>query len=107
MGVLPGVRLNEDDAKMLAGILTDFDLMRQAWMKSLRSQQQVWREQGKPMDRAAMDEWNRQGVEMARQSLEQARRSLSSEGWAALQQHMKEMHVRSFGTAASRPPGAK
>lgn len=107
MGVLPGIRMNEDDAKLLAGILTEFDMWRQAWMKSLRSQQQVWRAQGKPMDRAAMDEWNRQGVEKGRQSLEEARRSLSSEGWAALQQFMGQMHVRSFGPAVAGPPGTK
>ncbi|MGJ5818052.1 hypothetical protein [Paludibaculum fermentans] len=105
VGVLPGLRLNEDDAKLLAGIFADFDRMQQAWTKSLQSQQQAWREQRKPIDRKAMDEWNRQGVEMARQSLEQARRSLSSEGWAALQKFMQEMHVRSFGSAAPRPPG--
>ncbi len=106
-GLLPGLRLNEDDAKLLAGIFADFDRMHQAWTKSLQSQQQAWREQRKPVDRRAMDEWNRQGMEMASQSLEQARRSLSSEGWAALQNFMKEMHVRSFGSAAPRPPGGQ
>lgn len=104
--VLPGLALNDRDAEAFRSILKDAAAKMKAWQQQIADLKDAARRSGQPLDRAATAAWAANGKSIATAALEEARRTLSSDGWMAVERRLNDMGVSSGTVPANRAPGS-